>query len=213
MGQLFSKKDEIEENKYENFVPIKNLYYEFSRNCSLCCSYIDNEDDRENNRVLFYPLHGWIFCNTCINNGNAKQNIIEWFRRDKIIPCNWMFANNTFKTTDTDNSSRCVKFCMDTIKEGTIADYNENKVISYSYERKTMQMHLNYLICATATYSSSTQYYIDLSNIIKHTDNFYKELVNCKNIMNHTKVIIAYNELPKFLRDEVERSRLQSNKM
>lgn len=192
------------QNIKENYVPIKHISFsKIPRKCSICNGYIYCDDEHlHNNYLLFYPFIGWFFCDNCIDSGLAKCNVIEWIKRDNMIPCNWMFASNTFKMKHS-NLERHVKFnVLNTIKQGIIFDYNENKAFRYNHNKKIMEICLEYRDDATVI-----KYNIDLSNIIKHTDKFYEKLISCKNIMKHPKIIISFDELPYFVRSEVARSK------
>jgi hypothetical protein len=151
--------------------------------CMVC-----NVQDKDCNEIGVSSLYGCIYCPSCLESGKLKKAILFNIEEMNIIPCVWM---------DDQKLISFFRFSQNKIEDGKLQIFCNYKLIV------PFEDDLCIPLCFGENYGLNRS--VSISNIIKHCDWFYHELINCTNIFGKDqRVVISYQDLPESFKSRVE---------
>ncbi len=154
--------------------------------CMVC-----NTIDKDCDEIGVSELYGCIYCPNCLQSGKVKKSILNKIKDTNTIPCLWM---------DYQKEIPFFRYSQKSITNAKVAiGFDYNLIMPYEED---LSMPLSF----GENYAFHRS--VLVSNIIKHCDWFYSELINCSNIFGKEKrITISYQELPESFKIRLEECR------
>lgn len=203
-------------------------------NCTIC----DKPVVEQYSELTLEFNYGWRYCDDCKNNGKLKRAVLYEMELNKLLPCNFLmsskFKRPSFYETMITYDTETEKY----IEEKTIDSENQYSAYFHFFSDsqelsgkniQTVEMGktiINPFLLKTTKDGSAmaiVAHFIDntknsnckavrLSNLFYHNKGLYEDIISASDILmdKESNVIISYNEIPKIVRDLVERARVEA---
>lgn len=186
--------------------PIQSLCMKRLDVCMLCDQKYELDTMQEVHLEFNYGL---IYCKKCYDAKKVHGVIYDFFSNIRALPFSWIFKSEKFKNPDgKDNKGgKYLSFFRysqrDTSKPIQTWQILPGECMA-RFNKMTNQFSIMLRQYNTAESLTFIERGVTLSNLFAHNPGLYDELINCKNLLNHDKIMFTYYDLPANVRLQIE---------
>ena len=187
--------------------PIGDIH-SFVMKCHNKCMICDNIDYKCTEITLKY-LSGWIICSTCVENNNAKNEILTFLNRNNYVPLLFL----TKRLSSDDCGKVAIKFyraSQKSVINGWIKMFvSEDMLVISEKGINSFSIPVNFI----AKDEQIGYRLVSLENILFHNPNFYEEMITSDNLLGNSPIKIVWNDLPETIRNKITKIYEDSSNM